>query len=198
MAAVFLDPGHGGRDPGSLTRDGRREADSNLRLALILAPMLLTAGHSVKLSRQKDEFIYTYHRARMAWEWGADLLISLHCDVATSPKPSGHHVVCSVTDKPGERSNKLAWLLVQQIAGATGRPPFKRTDGPVWSRLSDKDPKRDWYGLIRYAVQYGWMVPVIVERGFLSNPEDARLLFDDEYLRMQAEGIVQAINRYGF
>ena len=140
----------------------RREADSNLRLALILAPMLLTAGHSVKLSRQTDEFVYTYHRAKMAWEWGADLLISLHCDSASSPKPCGHHVICSVIDKPGERSNKLAWLLVQGIAEATGRPPFKRSGGPVWSK--PRDAKTDWYGLIRYAVQYGWMAPVIIEQ----------------------------------
>ncbi|MDP2859953.1 MAG: N-acetylmuramoyl-L-alanine amidase [Bacillota bacterium] len=196
MAAVFLDPGHGGTEPGAVTADGKREADGNLRLALILAPMLLAAGHSVRLSREEDVMLSLSERVKRAWEWGTDLLISLHIDGAGSPAPSGHHVIHSITDKRGERGDRLAWLLVRGIADATGRPPFARSGGPVWTRRSLVLPWLDYHSVIRHAIQRGIEAPVIVERGFVSNPDDARLLFDDEYLIMQAGGIVMAVDQY--
>ena len=197
MAAVFLDPGHGGNDAGGVAGDGNREADGNLRLAVILAPMLLAAGHSVRLSREKDVAISSYERVKMAWQWGADLLLSLHIDSAGNPGPYGHHVIHSIKDAPGERGHRLGLLLVQGIADATGRPPFARYGGPVWTRRSPILPWLDYYSIIRYAIARGIEAPVIIERGFMTNPDDRKLLFDDEYLVMQAGGIVMAVERYG-
>ncbi len=197
MAAVFLDPGHGGSDPGGTAENGRRESESNLWLALILAPMLVAAGHSVRLSREDDVALSTYERVKMAWEWGTDLLLSLQIDSAGNPGPNGHHVIHSIKDQPGERGHKLGLLLVQGIADATGRPPFARYGGPVWTRRNLILPWLDYYAVIRYAIARGIEAPVILERGFLSNPDDRGLLFDEEYLVMQAGGIVTAVERYG-
>ncbi len=196
MAAVFLDPGHGGRDPGPLTTDGRHEADSSLCLGLMLQPMLLENHHSVRLSRERDIGLSLEQRVTMAWAWGADLFISLHCDCVESPRPRGYHVIRSLKDPAGQRGDRLGRLLIQGISDCTGNPPFARWGGPVWTKRQYPFGP-DYYAAIRWAMGRGIHAAVIIERGFLRNPDDARLLFDDEYLQMEAEGIVAAVNRYG-
>ncbi len=194
MAAVFLDPGHGG-EPGAQTSDGRRESESNLRLALMLKHMLLDAGHSVMLSRETDRYVSLAARAYMARQWGADTLLSLHADVSASKMTHGHHAIYSVRDCDGQ-GYRLARLLVQDIHRATGTPAFARWGGPVWSKESEVLAGYDYFGIIRYARHYGIAAPVIVERGFLSNPEDSWLLFQDAFLQRQAVGIVAAVGRW--
>ena len=193
MAAVWMDPGHGFPDVGALTGDHDAEADSNLAMGLILKPLLLAAGHSVMLSREADVGLSLYERVDMAWRWGADLFISLHADAASRPGPCGPHAIHSIHDTKWDRGKRLAFLLTQALPEVTGRAAWRQP----WCRRSLVTPWLDYYGILRYAHAKRIHAAVILERGFVTNPEDARLLFDDEYLKLQAKGIVLAVKRYG-
>lgn len=85
---VVLDPGHGGRWPGALGTEGTREADVNLRVALVLADLLRRAGSTVWLTRQSDSALVAppettlaadlRARAALADSVGADVFLSIH------------------------------------------------------------------------------------------------------------------------
>lgn len=192
MPRVCIDPGHGGSDPGCLAVNGRTEKETNLRVSLFVEQELKKHGIEVMLTRWDDRDVDLYERCAMANRWRADIFVSLHADAAGGPSAKGHHAIHSIHSKPGQGGNKLARLLVDQVTLTTGRQPFPRGDRGVWSRESQKRPGTDYYAVIRETD----MPAVILERGFLTNPEDAELLFDDGFLRCQAQGIARAILMY--
>ncbi|MDQ7791271.1 MAG: N-acetylmuramoyl-L-alanine amidase [Clostridia bacterium] len=189
---LCIDPGHGGSDSGALTADRRMEKDTNLRVALMAEQELQGSGIEVMLTRRDDRDVGLSERCQMANRWGADVFISIHADAAGGTSAKGHHVIHSIHSQPGKGGNKLARLLVDQVTLATGRQPFPRGDNGVWTRESEKNPGVDYYAVIREAN----MSAVIIERGFLTNPEDAALLFDNNALRKQARGIARAVMMY--
>ncbi len=199
MKKVVLDAGHGGKDSGARSADGRMEKESNLRVALKVKALLLQQGFDVLMTRETDAFVDLEARYTLANGWGADVFLSLHADAARGPGARGHHAIHSIHSRPGEGGAKLARLLVDAVERATGRPRFPASGaffgGPgdgTWSRRSRSNPDQDFYAVIRNTD----MTAVILERGFLSNPEEAGLLFDDAFLGRQAEGISRAICAY--
>lgn len=77
MERIFLDPGHGGTDPGA-TASGLREKDLTLDIALAAARRLRDAGLQVRLSRGGDETVGLSARVAAANAWPADLFLSIH------------------------------------------------------------------------------------------------------------------------
>lgn len=73
MTKIFIDPGHGGSDPGAMGH-GLREKDLTLTIALKLREILNDrfAGQTVKLSRTKDATVSLTQRTNMANQWSAD------------------------------------------------------------------------------------------------------------------------------
>lgn len=189
---VCIDPGHGGSDSGCKGINGRLEKETNLRTALMVEQELKSRGFKVLLTRRDDRYLGLSERCRIANEWGADIFVSLHADSASNPNAKGHHAIHSIHSKPGQGGNLLARLLVEQVTLTTGRQPFPRSGGCVWTRESKKYPGQDYYTVINETK----MPAVIIERGFLTNPEDAALLFDDSFLHKQARGIARAIMLY--
>lgn len=188
---VCIDAGHGGTDPGAVA-DGRQEKESNLRVALKVEALLRRQGIDVLMTRREDRAVSLPERCRMANEWGADVFVSLHADAAGVPTVRGHHAIRSIHARPGEGGDRLGRLIVDEFARATGRQPLSRGDRGVWSRALEADPSRDYYAVIR-----GTRMPaVIFERGFVTNPDDQRLLYDDDDLARQAEGIAKGICAY--
>lgn len=199
MKKVALDPGHGGRDAGARTADGRLEKESNLRVALKTRDLLRRLGFDVLMTREEDVFVDLRTRCDLANRLRADVFISLHADAAGGPGPHGHHAIHSIHSRPGEGGARLARLLVDEVERATGRPRFPATGsffgGPgdgTWSRPSGVNPDQDYYAVIRNTD----MTAVILERGFLTHPEDAVLLFDEDFLDRQAQGIARAVGAY--
>lgn len=192
MVRVCIDPGHGGSDPGAMGVNGRTEKETNLRVALLVEQELKSRGIDVLLTRRDDRDVSLSERCQIANCWKADIFVSLHADAAGGPSAKGHHAIHSIHSQPGQGGHKLARLLVDQIVLTTGRQPFPRGDRGIWSRESEKYPGQDYYAVIRDTN----MPASIVERGFLTNPEDATLLFEDDFLRKQAQGIARAIMIY--
>ena len=80
IKTIVIDPGHGGKDPGAVGYKSLKEKDVVLTVGLKLKKKLEEKGFTVKLTRDKDEFIELEKRPKMASDWAGDLFISLHCN----------------------------------------------------------------------------------------------------------------------
>lgn len=104
LNTVVIDPGHGGHDPGSVSRDRKTyEKTFTLDISRKLADMIREEYPGVKviLTRDKDVFVSLEERAEKANRAGADLFISVHVNSSPSESPSG----CSI-HVLGQSSNK--------------------------------------------------------------------------------------------
>lgn len=191
MIKVCIDPGHGGADPGAIAVTGKFEKESNLRVVLMLETLLTANGVQVLMTRKDDTELGLTERCNMANTWGADIFISLHAD-ASGATAHGHHAIYSIHATPGQGGHKLASLLVNEVTKATGRQPLPRGNGGVWTKESESKPGKDYYAVIRQTD----MPAVILERGFVTNVDDCKLLFDDASLKLQAIGIANAVMAY--
>lgn len=82
MSKVFLDLGHGGNDPGAVG-NGLRESDISLSVGKIVEHKLIANGVEVKMCRETDKTVSLDGRTNMANNWGANVLVSIHCNSAT-------------------------------------------------------------------------------------------------------------------
>jgi hypothetical protein len=180
----MIDPGHGGLDPG-VVANARRECDTNLLAArALLAELLRYEGVVAHLTHKGSPVgLQSAQRAAMANSAGADLLVSLHADAAPHPSVRGHHVIYSM-----HGDVRLAQSASDSLAATTGRVAFRAP----WTMAYPSNPNLDYYAIIRDA----HMPAIIIERGFLTNPEDAALLFDAVDLSRQAAGIAAGIAGY--
>ncbi|MCY7808536.1 N-acetylmuramoyl-L-alanine amidase [Bacillus spizizenii] len=79
MVKIFIDPGHGGSDPGA-TGNGLQEKTLTLQIALALRTILINEyeGVSLLLSRTSDQYVSLSDRTNAANSWGADFFLSIH------------------------------------------------------------------------------------------------------------------------
>lgn len=108
---VFIDPGHGGHDPGNLGVIGIHEKNVVLAISKQIKKTLDVAGrYDVRLTRNSDFFVDLRERYRLAQRVDADLFISVHADSFTNKKANGG-TVYTLAEKS---SDKETALLVQQ------------------------------------------------------------------------------------
>ena len=79
MVKIFIDPGHGGNDPGAVG-NGLKEKDLTLKIAKYMRDYLLAnyTGVSVRMSRETDKTVSLSARTNDANKWGANAYISIH------------------------------------------------------------------------------------------------------------------------
>jgi len=166
---IFLDPGHGGRDPGAVNGT-RFESHDNLRLALRVQALLeRQPGVTVVMSRTQDVFVSLGDRANHANRVGADLYISLHRNAFTNSTANGFE----------------NWIYT--IAGAMDEGAARE----ILERVvkvgvqSNRGIKRGNFHVLRESR----MPSVLVELGFISNTEDNRLF--DTHFEAYAQAIAQ-------
>jgi N-acetylmuramoyl-L-alanine amidase len=86
----MIDPGHGGRDPGAVSRSGLYEKDITLDIAERMAKSLAGQdGITTKLTRNEDIFLPLEERVRIGREARADMFISIHADSAPNSSARG-------------------------------------------------------------------------------------------------------------
>jgi len=183
MPRLVLDPGHGGRDQGARGKK-LKEKEVNLRVCLLLRDALRRCGIEVLMTREKDtervpdvtEAVDLKARAMLANTNRADLFVSWHYDVSTDPRVRGVAVWIHPSQK-GMPVYHKADLLSHHIAVQTGQQ-----NRGVY--LGDFQVLRDTY-----------MDAVVIEGGFLTNPEEEAALTQDEFLAQQAEGAAVALCR---
>ena len=79
MVKIFIDPGHGGSDPGT-TGNGLKEKELTLEIAIHIKNLLLSEYNNVtvKMSRTDDSYLTLTERTNEANAWGADYFLSIH------------------------------------------------------------------------------------------------------------------------
>jgi N-acetylmuramoyl-L-alanine amidase len=113
---IYLDPGHGGTDTGTLSPHAFPEKDANLRVAREVRRALLAKGYNVVMTRDSDETLVLSERPRAAHAAKADAFVSIHHNApgyATDPRTIRYHTVYSW--------NPLGAALAQAINDAMAR-----------------------------------------------------------------------------
>lgn len=185
--AVVIDPGHGGKDPGKVGSSETLEKDINLKIALYLKEILEAQDIHVIMTRTEDKDLSNTSvnfkisdmkkRVDLIKESAADLVISIHQNSYTDPDVYGAQ--CFYHDNSTE-GKQLADIIQKQIIISTKQTKIREIKGNT-----------DYYLL-----KYSPIPTVIVECGFLSNPQEEQLLLSEEYQRKMAWGIHLGILQY--
>jgi len=173
-AVVIVDPGHGGKDPGTLI-GGAMEKYIDLQVAAKVAALLEERGVSVVMTRAQDRFIELEERAEVANRRETDLFVSIHSDSAPDRNISGFTIYVA------RDASSEARQAAQSIAAAMART------GSDSRGIREAD----------YKVLVLTSCPaVLVELGYLSNPLDARRLQDNAFQIRLAQAIAEGILSY--
>ena len=178
---IIIDAGHGEFDPGKVAARNTLEKDINLEIALKLQEALEINGAYVLMMRNEDEALGNTKDADMAGRRHlanishADILISIHQNAYSSPKPVGPMVF-----HYSENSLELATLIQNSL-----NKHLERSGG--------RAPKQNkGYFILRATT-----VPaVLVECGFLTNSWDLDSLKQEDYQRKVANAILEGVLQY--
>ncbi|WP_276358282.1 N-acetylmuramoyl-L-alanine amidase CwlD [Cohnella caldifontis] len=187
---IALDAGHGGADGGAVSREGTIEKDLNLAIVLYLRDYLQQAGALVTLTREGDYDLadqgtkgYSRRKTQDLLEREArvkgkkaDLAISVHMNSIPSPKWSGAQTFFYSKNPEGKR---LAGDIQREMVTV-----LENTDRVAKSNDTV------------YLLKSLDIPTALVEVGFLSHPEEARLLADEAYQKKVAAAIYRGILRY--
>ena len=174
IGKVMIDAGHGGEDPGAVL-EGRREKDDALRLALAVGEILEDNGVDVMYTRVTDVYDTPQEKAEIANRSEADYLVSIHRNAM--PVPGTASGIMSLVYENGGTVGRLGANINRELA-QTGFADLGVVERP---------------GLI--ILRRSGMPAVLVEAGFIDNPED-NALFDRQFQEMAeaiASGILETI-----
>ena len=159
---------------------GIAEYITDLEVALKLREALEAQGCEVYMTREVNDIdISNLERAEMMNELGVDLVLRLHCDGATDKSANGIGMFVRATGEKQEESEAAAKVLLEAMSEATGA----KARGVFL---------RDTYTMNNWSV-----VPcILVECGFMSNPEEDEKLNDPDYQNLLVQGMVEGIARY--
>ena len=179
---IAVDPGHGGFDGGAEgSTTGVAEAGLNLEVSRMLADELTSRGYYVIMTREDDGALADTKSADMRLRSEimrlepVDLVISVHMNKFGDSQVSGPMVFYM---KGSDKGKALAELVISSICEATGRQPRHANPEDLFVLREPTAPS------------------VLVECGFLSNPDDERLLCDGEYRKLLARAIADGVDDY--
>ncbi|AIS51800.1 N-acetylmuramoyl-L-alanine amidase LytC [Thermoanaerobacter kivui] len=181
MPLIYIDPGHGGSDPGATGVGNIRESDINLAIALKLNNLLTKGGFRTMMSRDSDVFVDLITRSQEANNSGADVFISIHTNAFGTPTPKGTEIWYYPNGYKGDtRDNKtFAQIIHDNLMKEINTVNRGLKEGPNLSVL--KNTK---------------MPAILIETAFITNPDDAALLQDDAFQWKVAQGIYNGIVEY--
>lgn len=182
---VVIDPGHGGVDPGVIgVNTGTKESELNLYLSKSLYQCFQAQGITAVMTRTADNGLYgtlskgfknrdLKRRVDICKEVNADIFISVHMNKYSDKSRRGAQVFYPAGN---EESKALAKYIQDQLNGLA-------------ESTRECSPLAGDYYVLNNAV----CPSVIVECGFLSNPEDENLLLNKDYRESLAHGIFYGV-----
>ncbi len=219
IAGIILDAGHGGVDPGGVgeyLRDGRKvplmEKDVVLKIAGFLGELLGAAypDKDVEFMRTEDVKVELEERPKVANRLlestdGTVLYVSIHANWSYNGKATGFEVwrlpptyrrtvleTSSVPESDPEAvpvlNNMLEVEILQQSV-LLGQDILRGLDATIGAVSPDRGLKEEEWVVVRSSK----MPAVLVEVGYVSNPEEAARLVDDAYLHQVAQGLYAGI-----
>jgi N-acetylmuramoyl-L-alanine amidase len=217
---VVIDPGHGGGDPGAISRNGVCEKDIVLPTAWEFARRLAaTRRCRVVMTRSVDEFIPLRDRVGRARAWKADLFLSIHADALPDTEMHGLSVFTLSTQASDREAAALAISENRaDLFGGINLARQPREVGNILMDLARRQTSNLSIVLARkvadelarevalldhaqrsadFAVLTAPDIPsALVELGCLSNPAEERLLQQRAYRQKLARGLVRAVEGY--
>ncbi len=198
VKTIMIDPGHGGKDPGN--KAGHQEEKKYaLLLAKEIRTLLEREGYEVIMTRSTDVYIDPFARPMLANKKKADLFISLHYNsIPGSGSAKGVEVYCvtpagtsstnagtDVGDRRRVEGNKSDSQNVQ-LAYQIQKALLEKTGG------TDRGVRRARFAVLRLVE----MPAVLIEGGFMSDPAEARKIYDDAHRLRVARAIVDGVQAY--
>jgi uncharacterized protein YjdB len=189
---IFLDPGHGGTDPGAMA-GGYRESDLNFAIARKAQALLLNRGYTVYMSRTSDTFVSLLDRSQMANDDHADIFVSIHTNSSVDSSANGiesyyyqydpaypSKINAGMDTNPDriKKSITLANLIQKNMVANTG------ADG--------RGTSGETFSVIRESA----MPATLLEVGFISDSTERQKLFTDSYQNNLALAIANGIDSY--
>lgn len=221
LIIVAIDAGHGGEDPGAIGPSGLYEKDVVLSIAQKLrARINAQPGMRAMLTRESDYFVPLQDRVGKARRVQADLFVSIHADAFMNPQARGASIF-ALSDK-GATSAAARWMAKRENASdMVGGVNIKAKDSSVMRALLDmsttaqiKDSLKLGQAVLSHLGKVGKLhkprveqagfavlkapdIPsILVETGFISNPEEEAKLRDEDYQARLADALMSGIRRY--
>lgn len=172
---VVIDPGHGGRDPGAVGIANLREKDVVLSVALQAAGILQQQGVQVVMTRTDDRSLELDDRVQMAERTGGDLFVSIHANAISLSRPEVNGLETYFYSPRGEQFARTVHYNLVQSTG-----------------MQDRGVRQARF----YVLRNTSMPAILVEVGFVTGAQDARMLADPRFRRQLAVAIVRGILQY--
>jgi len=188
---IIIDAGHGGEDSGAIGVDGVLEKDLNLNISVKIAEILMEKGYTVVLTRTEDKMLYKdeenikgmrklsdlKNRCKFAENYDDSLFVSIHMNSFGASKYSGLQVYYS-------DDNDESYNLASKIQTS------------VKSNLQTSNNRTVKNGKGLYILDNCKSTSVIIECGFLTNPDECKKLSEKEYQNQLSFAIVCGIIEY--
>lgn len=188
---IVIDAGHGGEDSGAIGFDSVYEKDLNLEIAFKLGEYLTSSGYDVIFTRTEDKLLYTEeqnvkgmrkindlkNRVAIADSYDNAILVSIHMNSYGAAQCSGLQVYYSA-------NNDDAHNLADAV------------QGEVVSRLQSTNKRKTKSGEGIYILENSKNPAILIECGFLTNPEECKKLSEKEYQKELCFAILCGIILY--
>lgn len=216
VRTVVIDPGHGGRDPGTIGKSGFQEKEGNLAIALALRKLLQDAGIEAVLTRESDVDVGLEARAVIANEKRADLFVSIHGNahrdrkrggvetffLNISPDPSVVELAAAENATSTKNIGAMKTILQKIMQNSKVKESLGLAEA-IQKNLV-RDLGKDLPGIKDLGVKGapfwvligGEMPSVLVEVAHLSNAKEEAKLRTPKFRELAAQGIFDGIMEY--
>lgn len=217
---VIIDPGHGGRDPGAIGHNGIQEKSVVLDISSTIKQYLENNHPKIKprLTRDNDQFIPLSRRTQIANDMEGNVFLSIHANANRSSQAKGFEVYTlsgEATNPSGQELAKIensalryegyeekelddiSWILYQ-LGNSVHVRESQHISRMIMDR-ADKDlpiPTRRSRQAPFWVLKDARMPAILVETGFLSNPDEEEVLQSRAYQESVAKVLAEALDEY--
>jgi N-acetylmuramoyl-L-alanine amidase len=178
ISPICIDAGHGGRDSGVVAEGDILEKDVTLDIARRVRKALEAAGATVVMTRDGDTFVSLASRTAICNTAGADLFLSIHANGFYDDDVRGFEIYYL-----GTRSSPEAGSAAEAIRSALSAALDTR----------DRGVRRAEFTVLAWTK----CPAVLVEVGYLTNPQERERLTDDAYRQKIADAIAAGLVEFG-
>ena len=173
---ITIDPGHGGKELGTVGPTRIPEKEVNLKISTYLKKQLEAEGAKVIMTREDDSYVDLYRRPDIANENNSLICLSIHANSLVDKDPYEKHGVSTFYYHP--QAKELAHQIKLQM-------------------MKDLKLKDDWHRRASFVLTRPTMpVSVLVEVAYMPNPEEYMLLTDENFQQKAAKSIVEGLKNY--
>ena len=180
---IVIDPGHGGKDPGTTGFNGNYEKDINLEISKKLKRKLESNRYKVILTRDSDKYVDNLLRADIANKKRARVFVSIHGNAMEDNSSVDGIQVLYYPNRQSTigdlNNNELAQVMMNSLVSRTGardKGIIEREDLIILNQTK--------------------MPAILIEYGFLSNEKEEQLLLTDEYQNKVVDSIIDGLEEY--